>query len=83
MTQAIGIEISLCGTKSIQQINIWIKTLALDYSADVGNVFYVKNSEHYMIPLVVPVEKKEDLIAAVREHQKKAGFILVNENIYE
>lgn len=82
MNDALAIQIRLNGQKSIGQINNMIKLMAEEFMSTIGNVYRVRNSDIYIIPIIVPHDVRADLIVAIRDMENNYGFILENENVY-
>ena len=82
MNDALAIQIKLSGKKSIGQINNILKLTAEEFLSTIGNVYRIRNSDIYIIPIIVPHDTRADLLVAVRDLENDYGFILENENVY-
>ena len=82
MNDALAIQIKVSGKKSIGQINNMLKLTAEEFLSTIGNVFRVRNSDIYIIPIIVPHDDRADLLIAIRDMENDYGFVLENENVY-
>lgn len=82
MNDALAIQIKLSGKKSIGQINHMLKLTAEEFLSTIGNVYRVRNSDIYIIPIIVPHDDRTDLLIAIRDMENDYGFVLENENVY-
>ncbi len=82
MNDALAIQIKLSGKKSIGQINNMLKLTVEEFLSTIGNVYRVRNTDTYIIPIIVPHDVKADLLIAIRNMENDYGFILENENVY-
>lgn len=82
MNDALAIQIKLSGKKTIGQINNMFKLTAEEFLSTVGNIYRVRNTDVYIIPVIVPHDVRADLLVALRDLESEYGFILENENIY-
>lgn len=82
MNDALAIQIKLSGKKSIGQVNNMLKLTAEEFLSTIGNVYRLRNSDIYIIPIIVPHDVRTDLLIAIKDMENDYGFILENENVY-